>query len=190
MTCTVGYFFVNNEKKCSYCALATYELFVRVYLRSSLKIVKQGFNTHWNKLSVAFLCSFNIQGTKDVSRTADFKRPGTIDTLVSSFHLGVHRGITDDVATWVSYGTSLIVLVCSWLSHDVAIWVHLSFHLRPLPYQTNLMINLAKMRTISKPMIQKKSPPAAKTTLVSVVGCGLWLRHSLDFSINFFYSLS
>ena len=46
MTCTVGYLFVNNESKNagnSYCALATYELLSRVYLRSSLKIVKQGF---------------------------------------------------------------------------------------------------------------------------------------------------
>ena len=51
---------------------------------------------------------------------------------VLSSVLGVRRGITDDVATWVSYGTNLIVLVCSWLSHGVAIWVHLSFHLRPL----------------------------------------------------------
>ena len=59
-------------------------------------------------------------------------------------NIGVRRGITDDVATWVSYGTSLIVLVYSWLSHDVAIWVHLNFHLQPLPYQTNLLINLAK----------------------------------------------
>ena len=36
-----------------------------------------------------------------------------------SLNIGVRRGIIDDVATWVTYGTSLIVLVCSWLSHDV-----------------------------------------------------------------------
>ena len=131
-------------------ALVTHELFGRVYLRSSLKIVQHGFNRHWNKLSVVFLFSFSIQDTKDVSRTAAFKRPWPINTWVSSSHLGVRRGITDYVATWVSYGTSLIGLVCSWLSHDVAIWVHLSFHLRPLPFQTNLMINLAK----TKPMIK------------------------------------
>ena len=71
--------------------------------------------------SVAFLFSFSIQGTKDVSRTADFKRPWPMNTRVSSFHPGVRRGITDDVATWISYDTSLIVLVCSWLCHDVAI---------------------------------------------------------------------
>ena len=43
MTCTVGYFFSGNERNAgnSYCAFATCDLFGRVYLRSSLKIVKK-----------------------------------------------------------------------------------------------------------------------------------------------------
>ena len=65
-----------------------------------------------------------------------------INLSLSFFVRSVYRvRKTDDVAAWVSYGTSLIVLVCSWLSHDLEIWVYLSFH---LPYQTNLMINLVK----------------------------------------------
>ena len=41
--------------------------------------------------------------------------------LSQSLNLGVRRDIIDGVATLVSYGTNLIVLVCSWISHEVAI---------------------------------------------------------------------
>ena len=42
------------------------------------KALNKGYNMQIdikNKLTVAFLCSFSIQGTKDMPRTADFKRP-------------------------------------------------------------------------------------------------------------------
>ena len=91
MTCTVGYFAVENKKNAgnSYCAL---EINVSFFVRTVYRVRK------------------TCQG------------PLILNNLDPSTHgfLLSHR-ITDDVATWVSYGTSLIVLVCSWLSHDVAI---------------------------------------------------------------------
>ena len=68
MTCAIDY--VNNEKIQD--IRHSYELFGRVYLGS----LNNGYCIDIeNKLRIAFLCSFSIQGTKDVSRTADFKRP-------------------------------------------------------------------------------------------------------------------
>ena len=66
------------------------------------------------------------------------------------------------INTQVSYYQSMF-LVKSWSSH-------LSFHLRPLPYQTNLMINSAKNEwwitmTRSKPKIKTFST-CKKTTLI------------------------
>ena len=76
-------------------------------------------------LALLFLFSFSIQGTKDVSRTADLTTltHQHLGLLISSQSLnnGARRGITDDFAPWAAYGTSLNALVCSWLSHGVAI---------------------------------------------------------------------
>ena len=127
------------KNKCSY------ELFGRVYIRRNFEIVKQGLlYRNWN---LAFLCSFNIQGTKDVPRTADFKRPWSINTWVSyGFHTVIATFTKADPSTPLKsrsitvkshlFHTFLTVIeydkeaisccksgqVCSWLRHEVAIW--------------------------------------------------------------------
>ena len=74
--------FLNNERMHDACHSNCYELFGRVYLRRR-KLLNKGYCITENKLSVAFLCSFSIPGTKDVSRTSDFKRHWPINIWVS-----------------------------------------------------------------------------------------------------------
>ena len=79
--------FLNNEKKQD--ARHSYELFGRVYLRR--KLLNKGYCIIENKVSVAFLCSFSIRGTTDVSRTANFKRHWPINTWVSDMERPIVR---------------------------------------------------------------------------------------------------
>ena len=129
MTCTVGYFLSITKKKQNtrrvlYTWLATYELFGRVYLRSSLKIVKYWFirhSTFWIKLSVDFLCSLCILGTKDVSWTADFKRSWPINAWVSPSNLSPLTltlvGASQMGFIWYKSDCHSMFLVESWSSH-------------------------------------------------------------------------
>ena len=98
MTCIVGYFVVNNKTKMQETVI--------VHLKGLIDI------------EINF--SFFVRSVYRVRKTC--QGPLILNNLDSSTH-GFYYiiCITDDVATWVSYGTSLIVLVCSWLSHDVAI---------------------------------------------------------------------
>ena len=77
---TCSRLFLNNENMQD--ARHNYELFGRVYLRRR-NLLNKGYCIIENKLSIDFLCSFSIWGTKDVSRTADFKRHWPINTWVS-----------------------------------------------------------------------------------------------------------
>ena len=71
--------FFNNAKMQD--ARHRYELFRRVYLRR--KLLNKGNCIIEKKVSVAFLCSFSIRDTKDISRTADLKRHWPINTWVA-----------------------------------------------------------------------------------------------------------
>ena len=108
--------FFNNEKLLD--ARHSYELFGRVYLRRR-KLLNKGYCIIGNIPSVAFRCSFGIRGTKDVSRTADFKRHWPI-------------------STWVSYRSDTVQVRLSYiyrerLSYDIFRMIP---HINPrLPYQ-------------------------------------------------------
>ena len=100
MTCTVGYFVVNKKKK-------KMQETVIVHLKGLIDI------------EINF--SFFVLSVYRVRKTC--QGPMILNNLDPSTH-GIFYYlicITYEVATWVSYGTSLIVLVCSWLNHDVAI---------------------------------------------------------------------
>ena len=125
MPCTVGYFFVNNVTNAgnSYCALAHMSSLVGCILeskkRSSLIIVKQGIDIEINLALPFFVRSvYRVRRMCQGPLILNDLSPSTHGFIISSWH---SSGITDDVAIWVSYRTSLIVLVCSWVSHNVAI---------------------------------------------------------------------
>ena len=103
-----------------------YELFGWVYLKS-----RNSLNKGLIDIEVNLALPFLVHSVYRARKTC--QGPLVLNDLGPSTHgfhhlisvlssvLGVRRGITADVATWVSYGTNLIVLVCSWLSHGVAI---------------------------------------------------------------------
>ena len=95
MTCTVGYFFfVSNERNAgnSYCALATYELFGSVYLRSSLKIVKKGLID----IEINLALPFFVRSVYRVRKTC--RGPLILNDLVQTTH-GFHHLILAYVGT-------------------------------------------------------------------------------------------